>query len=131
LASRKKLKITKIASGWCHLTVVAVSKGEPTPYPARPRPTTPAHAIRSDAEAIEIAQRLAIRFAADAAERDRERQLPLEEIDEFSQSGLWGMTIPKAYGGPEVSCVTLAEVIKIVAAGPIDWSDPAKPFQHC
>jgi SfnB family sulfur acquisition oxidoreductase len=97
-------------------TVVAVSKGEPTPYPARPRPTTPAHAIRSDAEAIEIAQRLAIRFAADAAERDRERQLPLEEIDEFSQSGLWGMTIPKAYGGPEVSCVTLAEVIKIVAA---------------
>jgi alkylation response protein AidB-like acyl-CoA dehydrogenase len=26
------------------------------------------------------------------------------------------MTIPKAYGGPEVSCVTLAEVIKIVAA---------------
>jgi SfnB family sulfur acquisition oxidoreductase len=88
----------------------------PTPYPPRPRPTRTAHVIRSDAEAIEIATQLASIFANSAAERDRERRLPLNEIDAFSQSGLWAMTIPRSYGGAEVSCVTLARVIKIIAA---------------
>ena len=87
-----------------------------TAYPPSPQPTQPAHIIRSDEEAIEIATRLASGFAEKAAERDRERRLPLEEIDAFSQSGLWAMTIPKSYGGAEVSCVTLARVIKIIAA---------------
>jgi hypothetical protein len=87
-----------------------------TAYPPSPQPTQPAHIIGSDEEAIEIATRLASGFAEKAAERDRERRLPLEEIDTFSQSGLWAMTIPKSYGGAEVSCVTLARVIKIIAA---------------
>ena len=34
----------------------------------------------------------------------------------FSQSGLWAITVPKAYGGAGVSFVTLTEVIKIIAA---------------
>ncbi len=48
--------------------------------------------------------------------RDREGLLPLEELDAYSQSGLWGINIPKAYGGPEVSYTTLAKVISIIAA---------------
>jgi SfnB family sulfur acquisition oxidoreductase len=97
-------------------SVISAGDREPAPCPPRPRPTRPAHVIRTDAEAIEIAKRLASAFAEGAVERDRERRLPLEEIDAFSQSGLWAMTIPKSHGGPEVSCVTLAEVIKIVSA---------------
>ena len=79
-------------------------------------PQHPAHIIRSDAEAIAVATRLAERFAVEASVRDRERRLPVAELDEFSASGLWGITIPKAYGGAEVSYVTVAEVIKLIAA---------------
>jgi SfnB family sulfur acquisition oxidoreductase len=72
--------------------------------------------IADDAQAIVVAHELARRVAAGASERDRERRLPREEIEWFSQSGLWGITVPKAYGGAGVSFVTLTEVIKIVAA---------------
>lgn len=81
-----------------------------------PLPAEPAHIIRDDAEAIEIAQRLATEFARDAALRDREGILPLNELDAFSQSGLWAMAIPKIYGGAGVSWVTVAKVIAIIAA---------------
>jgi alkylation response protein AidB-like acyl-CoA dehydrogenase len=70
-------------------------------------PQHPAHVIRSDAEAIEVATRLAARFAVDASARDRERRLPVAELDEFSASGLWGITIPKEYGGAGVSYDTI------------------------
>lgn len=79
-------------------------------------PQHPAHIIRSDAEAIEVATRLAERFAVDASVRDRDRRLPVDELDEFSASGLWGITVPKAYGGAGVSYVTVAEVIKLISA---------------
>ena len=46
--------------------------------------------------------------------RDRERKLPFDEIELFSSSGL-GITVPREYGGAEVSNVTLAEVIAIVS----------------
>ena len=85
------------------------------PY-LQPLPTQPAHRIQSDAEAIEIARALAADFAREAAQRDRERRLPVDELNAFSQSGLWGITVPKAYGGAEVSYRTVAEVIKTIAA---------------
>ena len=58
------------------------------PVAPRPRPETPAHIIKSDAEAIEIAHKLAERFAEGASLRDREGLLPLDELDAYSQSGL-------------------------------------------
>lgn len=90
------------------------------PVPPRPRPLTPAHVVSSDAEAIGIAERLAAKFREGAALRDREGLLPLAEIDEYSQSGLWSINVPKAYGGPELSYATLAKVIAIIAS-----ADPA------
>ncbi len=90
------------------------------PVAPRPKSATPAHVIRSDAEAIEIAERLAKKFKAGAALRDREGLLPIGELDEYSQSGLWSINVPKAYGGPEVSYATLARVIATIAA-----ADPA------
>ncbi|WP_322045440.1 SfnB family sulfur acquisition oxidoreductase [Paraburkholderia sp. J67] len=72
--------------------------------------------IADDREAIAVARELAARLVQGAAERDRERRLPREEIEWFSQSGLWGITVPKAYGGAGASFVTLTEVIKIISA---------------
>ncbi|WP_027816273.1 SfnB family sulfur acquisition oxidoreductase [Paraburkholderia bannensis] len=72
--------------------------------------------IANDDEAIAVARELAARLAEGAAERDRERRLPREEIEWFSQSGLWGITVPKAYGGAGASFVTLTEVVKLISA---------------
>ncbi|AGB75110.1 MULTISPECIES: SfnB family sulfur acquisition oxidoreductase [Rhizobium] len=80
------------------------------------RPTEPAHIIKSDAEAIAVAKKLAAEFIKDSAKRDRERIWPAAELDAFSQSGLWSINVPKKFGGPEVSYATLAKVIEIISA---------------
>ena len=71
--------------------------------------------LRDDAQALAVAERLAERFAADAAERDRERQLPHAELAQFSHSGLWGISVPTAFGGPGLASVTIAKVIARIA----------------
>jgi SfnB family sulfur acquisition oxidoreductase len=81
-----------------------------------PRPAEPAHIISSDDEAIAVAERLAVDWREGASERDRHRLSPLTELDAFSQSGLWSINVPRAFGGPEVSYATLARVIEILAA---------------
>jgi alkylation response protein AidB-like acyl-CoA dehydrogenase len=75
-----------------------------------------ARRIASDQEALAVARELAEEFALEAALRDRERRLPARELDRFSGSGLWAITVPKAYGGAGVSFATLAEVIAIISA---------------
>lgn len=84
--------------------------------PPKPVLTTPAHRIGNDEEAIAVAKRLAAEFAREASARDRDRRLPIQELEAFSQSGLWAITIPKAYGGAGVSYRTVGEVIKIISA---------------
>lgn len=84
--------------------------------PGLPRPAPPAHVVASGAEAIATAERLASEFAQEAPERDRDRRLPIAELDAFSQNGLWSINVPRAFGGPEVSYVTLASVIRIISA---------------
>ncbi|SFL44358.1 SfnB family sulfur acquisition oxidoreductase [Methylorubrum salsuginis] len=95
-------------------TAEAGSRPQGVPGPARP--STPAHIIRDDAEAIRVAHDLAKRFREGASERDRSNARPLAELDAFSQSGLWSINVPRAHGGPEVSYRTLAQVIAILAA---------------
>ncbi len=72
--------------------------------------------ISSDEQALIIASDLADDFKRDSALRDRERLLPHAELDAFSRSGLWGISVPKEYGGAGVSNVTLAKVIALIAA---------------
>lgn len=79
-----------------------------------------AHVIRDDAEAIAVAHQVAELLRPGASERDRTREVPAGIVDAFSNSGLWGITVPKEYGGAEVSHATLAQVIAIVSA-----ADPA------
>lgn len=87
-----------------------------------------AQRIRSDEAALAIARDLADRFADGAARRDHERLLPWDELDTFSQSGLWGITVPQAYGGAGVSNVTLATVIATLSAA--DGSLAQIPQNH-
>ena len=98
------------------MTVHSVPELDPrAPVPPVPRPAGRAHVITSDAEAIEIARTLADGFARGASERDRDRIWPTAELDAFSQSGLWSINVPKDYGGPALSYVTLNRVIAIIS----------------
>jgi len=95
---------------------VSIQPAANDPVPGLPLSDTPAHVIRDDAEAIAVAHQLAARLIVGASERDRLRRWPVEEIDAYSQSGLWAINVPKAFGGAEVSYATLAEVIAIISA---------------
>ena len=75
-----------------------------------------ADVIRSDADALAVARKLAAKFAPGAADRDAGRILPYAELATLGRSGLWALTVPRAYGGPQVSAVTLAEVTVTLAA---------------
>lgn len=88
----------------------------------------PAHIIRSDAEAIEIATQLAEQFQHNAIKRDADRRLPFDEIETYSQSGLWAITVPKEYGGAEVSSYTVARVIALMSGA--DGSIGQIPQNH-
>lgn len=76
----------------------------------------PPQRIADDAQARLEAQRLADEFAPQAALRDRERRLPWAELDAFVASGLWGITVPREFGGAAVRSGTLAEVIATISA---------------
>jgi hypothetical protein len=54
------------------------------PVPPIPRPTTPAHVVRADTEAIEIAEKLAADFAERSSIRDATREWPVRELDLYS-----------------------------------------------
>jgi alkylation response protein AidB-like acyl-CoA dehydrogenase len=75
-----------------------------------------ARVIGSDEEAIACARALVERIAAGAAERDRERRLPVAEVELLSREGLLAITVPAEHGGAGVSVATLAEVIRLLAS---------------
>ncbi|CAM3612588.1 Dibenzothiophene desulfurization enzyme C [Pseudomonas reidholzensis] len=80
----------------------------------------PAKVLRSDAEALQAAHELADVARQQAAKRDQQRKLPWAEIELFTRSGLGSISVPKAFGGPDVSFATVAEVFRIISA-----ADPA------
>ena len=80
----------------------------------------PTKVLRNDSEALAAAHELALAARLQAGLRDRQRKLPWAEIEQFTRSGLGSISIPREYGGPQVSFVTLAEVFAIISA-----ADPA------
>ena len=74
-----------------------------------------AQRIKTDEQALEAARLFAKQIRGESAARDRQRRLPVDEIESFSQTGLWGITVPKEYGGPGVSTTTFTEVVAIVS----------------
>ncbi len=81
---------------------------------------TAVHRIDSDDEAIAVARTFADELRPGAAERDRSGAVPHAELARLAQTGLLGITIPRAYGGADVTAATLAEVFRLLANG-----DPA------
>ncbi|ALU91853.1 SfnB family sulfur acquisition oxidoreductase [Herbaspirillum rubrisubalbicans] len=84
-----------------------------TPY--RPGARS-AQRITSQAQALQVAAELAAEFAQSAAQRDRERILPFQQIERFSHSGLWAITVPRSHGGIGASWQTVAEVFRLISA---------------
>lgn len=79
-----------------------------------------AHVLRNDNEALQAAHALAAVAREHAAKRDQQRKLPWSQLEAFTQSGLGSISVPREFGGPQVSYVTLAEVFAIISA-----ADPA------
>lgn len=104
-----------------------IYKSEHTETVANPG-FTKAHIIKTDAEALDIAKALSVQFKERAIQRDAERLLPFEEIEAFSQSGLWAITVPKQYGGAEVSSLTMAKIIALFSG--VDGSIGQIPQNH-
>jgi SfnB family sulfur acquisition oxidoreductase len=77
-------------------------------------PASPAHVIGSDREAVQVAERIAARLREGAQQRDAQRQLPWQELDELAHSGLLAIRVPTEYGGAGVSYVTLTQVVAII-----------------
>jgi SfnB family sulfur acquisition oxidoreductase len=103
----------------------------PTPVSTSPatQPATQAYRITSEAEALAVASQLADKFARRGAEIDAAGTLPADVVDEFSDSGLWAITVPLEYGGLGASTATLVEVIaRISAADPSLGQIPQNHF---
>ena len=95
---------------------------------SKDQPLAQAHIIQSDAEALEIAHALAEQFKSNAVQRDAQRILPFQEIEAYSQSGLWAITVPKQYGGAEVSSLTVTKIIALMSG--VDGSIGQIPQNH-
>lgn len=79
-----------------------------------------AHHLRTDNDALQAAHDLANAAREQAGKRDQQRKLPWSLIEQFTRSGLGSISIPREFGGLQVSFVTLAEVFAIISA-----ADPA------
>jgi alkylation response protein AidB-like acyl-CoA dehydrogenase len=84
--------------------------------------------IATEVEAVAVARAFAESIADGVIERDRSGAAPLAEMARFDTSGLLGITVPRASGGPALEPTTLAEVIRIIAA--VDPAIAQTPQAH-
>jgi SfnB family sulfur acquisition oxidoreductase len=75
-----------------------------------------ADVLSSATEAFAAARAYAESIAGGVIERDRAGKVPHAELAALDASGLLGITVPAACGGPDLSPVVLAEVIRTIAA---------------
>jgi SfnB family sulfur acquisition oxidoreductase len=107
---------------------LATLEDDVTEFRSPPLRTRSACRIRDDAEAIGVAKELATKLAEGAADRDRERILPYEEMELISDAGLLAITVPKAYGEAGVRAGTVARVIAALSGA--DGSIGPIPQNH-
>ena len=70
--------------------------------------------IENDQDALNQAYQVADFALEGRNQRDQQGLLPYAEVNLFSQRGLGGIRVPKAYGGAFVSNQTLAQVFRII-----------------
>ena len=93
--------------------------------PSASEPTT---TIATADDAIEAARAYADAIVDGASDRDRAGSIPSGELALLARSGLLGITVPRAYGGPELEPTTVAEVFRTIAA--VDPSVAQVPQGH-
>lgn len=76
--------------------------------------------LNNESDALAAAHDIAAQAKAGAIERDRQRIYPTDLLNQFTQSGLGSMSIPRQFGGAGLSFQTLAEVFRLISA-----SDPS------
>jgi SfnB family sulfur acquisition oxidoreductase len=76
----------------------------------------PATRLADHDAAVVAATAFAAEVAPGAADRDRAGAVPRPELAAFDRSGLAALTVPGVHGGTGLGPVTLAEVIRIIAA---------------
>ncbi|MCV7281283.1 acyl-CoA dehydrogenase family protein [Mycolicibacterium flavescens] len=75
--------------------------------------TTPV--LTSPDEALRIAQSIAADIAAGAVERELTGVWPQEQLRQIGESGLLGIIVPAAHGGPDLPRATAVEVLRILS----------------
>ena len=78
--------------------------------------------------AVAAAHAFAEAIADRVVERDRSGAAPYDEMARYDQSGLLGITVPHADGGPALGPSTLAEVVRVIAA--VDPAIAQTPQAH-
>ena len=81
-----------------------------------PITVAPVPVLSSAQDAVAAARSYADSIVDGAIDRDRAGQVPYPELAALDASGLLAITVPAAHGGPDLSPVALAEVIRIIAA---------------
>ena len=84
--------------------------------------------LATHADAVAAAHAFADSIAEGVVERDRSGAAPHEEMARFDASGLLGITVPHAEGGPGLAPSTLAEVTRVIAA--VDPAIAQTPQAH-
>jgi alkylation response protein AidB-like acyl-CoA dehydrogenase len=75
--------------------------------------TTPV--IDSVDEALETARAVAAEIAVDVVERERTGAWPERQLGQVAESGLLGIIVPAAFGGPDLPQSTAVEVLRILS----------------
>lgn len=73
--------------------------------------------VLSSDDAVAVAAELGEVFAKGAADRDRDKILPTEEIGRLAAGGLLAITVPTAFGGAGLQASTVAEVVRLISKG--------------
>jgi alkylation response protein AidB-like acyl-CoA dehydrogenase len=75
--------------------------------------TTPV--LSSTDEALTTARSVAATIAIDVVERERTGAWPEPQLEQVAESGLLGIIVPAAYGGPDLPQSTAVEVLRILS----------------
>jgi SfnB family sulfur acquisition oxidoreductase len=70
--------------------------------------------LTGDTEVLLVAQDLADKIRAGAADRDRYRTYPTEELEVIARSGFLGAPVPPEFGGPGASRSTVLEAFRVL-----------------
>jgi SfnB family sulfur acquisition oxidoreductase len=86
--------------------------------------------LGSPAEALAAARAYAAEIAPGAVERDRERRVPVAELEALGRTGILALGVPVERGGGGASAATIVEVFRIIsAADPAIGQVPQSHFQ--